>query len=91
MKHPIKVEGFNGSLEDLVDKIGKMRFDALSKLLDLLAENLMLQAEDDSKAGRIKLANQLYNAAFKIYNAKNKINTAYEISKPYMKDSDNKQ
>ncbi|MDP4012324.1 MAG: hypothetical protein Q8R00_01850 [Candidatus Nanoarchaeia archaeon] len=91
MKHPISVEGFNGSLEDLVDKLGKMRFDILRNFLSLLSENLSAQADADANAGRSQLANQLYAASLKIYGAKDKIDRAYKISKPYMKDTNNLQ
>ena len=88
MKHPLKVEGFDGSLDDLAKAIGKMRFDSIDDFLRCLAEDLHKQADDDNEAGRIQLANSLYSAALNVYSARDKIAKAWKISKPYMQDTE---
>jgi hypothetical protein len=49
MKHPDHVVGWNGSLEELEQVIGNMRYDKVSEFLELLSKDFYKQAKADKK------------------------------------------
>lgn len=81
MTHPKKVEGFNGTLEELAKNVGNMTYDQTARFIQLLAEDLERQAEEDLKKGRRKLANKLYGTAEGLNNAYSEMNDAWKICK----------
>lgn len=85
-KHPKKVEGFDGSLEQLAQAIGNMTYDQTASFIEKLADNIKRQADADSAKERKKLAEKLYSTANKLYEAKNEMYKAWKICEPYMKD-----
>jgi len=86
MNHPSSVEGFKGSLDELVKSIGKMKYDSVSCFIEKLADDIKMQADNDKSKGRLKLAGQLYETANKLYEAKEKMDAAWKICEPYMKE-----
>jgi hypothetical protein len=85
-KHPRSVEGFEGSLEELARSIGNMTYDQVSYFIEKFADDIKRQADADLKRGREKLALELYATATKLYEARDKMNLAWKICEPYMKD-----
>ena len=85
-KHPVSVEGYNGSLEDLAKAAGNMRYDCTAEFIEKLADDIKRQADSDSAKGRARLAERLYFTAQELYRARDKLLSAWEICKPYMKE-----
>ena len=53
--HPTKVDGFNGTIEELAQRVGRMRYDKVVEFLEFLEEEISRQAEGDKRRGRMKL------------------------------------
>ncbi|MCL5018301.1 MAG: hypothetical protein M1416_00845 [Candidatus Pacearchaeota archaeon] len=87
MNHPDKIEGYNGTLEDLAKEVGNMSYDKTAEFIGKMASNIAKQADEDFKKGKIKLALQLYKTANNLYSAKKEIDLAWKICEPYMKNS----
>jgi hypothetical protein len=84
MKHPRKVENYNGNLEELAKEIGKMTYDQVEVFLKELEKDFKNQAEADIKRGRPQLATELYKTSFSLKEAAMCVGTAWKICKPYM-------
>jgi hypothetical protein len=85
-KHPKYIEGFNGSLEELVKAVGNMTYDQVAIFIEKLAENIEKQGEGDLTRGRKKLASATRAVSEKLYEAKDKMDLVWKICEPYMKD-----
>jgi len=83
-KHPEKVIGHDGSLEQLAQAIGNMTYNQVALFVEKLADDIKRQAVADSVRGRKKLAKNLYDAAMQLNQAKEKLDLAWGICKPYM-------
>ncbi len=83
-KHPDKVVGFDGSIEDLARNVGNMRYDSVERFITALADDIERQADDDAKKGRTKLADVLYATAGRLYQARDEMSNSWKICKPYM-------
>jgi hypothetical protein len=86
MKHQNKILKYSGSFVELAKDLGCMRYDVLADFIKSLGDDLACQAKADRERGRVKLASQLEVAAKKLYEAKDKMNLAWKICEPYMKD-----
>jgi hypothetical protein len=86
MKHPNKLEGYNGTLEDLAKAIGNMSYDKTAEFIEDLAKDIGRQANEDCKKGRIKLSSKLYRTAKKLYQSKKSMEDVWKICEPYMKN-----
>lgn len=84
--HPRTVNGYEDSLERLVLAIGNMAYDQAASFIEMLADDFKRQADADKDRGRIKLAKELYAAAEKMYEARDKVYLAWKICEPYMKE-----
>ncbi len=84
-KHPRTVTNFTGTLDELAQSIGNMAYDQTARFIEKLADNIQRQADGDFKRGRIKLAYELSQTTQTLYEARNKMNTAWKICEPYMK------
>jgi hypothetical protein len=84
IKHPKKINGFDGSLEDLAKSIGNLTYDQTAIFLEKLADNIKMQAENDLARGRVKLAKKLNDTAEKLYQARDNMELTWKICKPYM-------
>jgi hypothetical protein len=85
-KHPKNIEGFEGSLDELAKSVGNLAYDQTSSFIEKLADDIKRQANADLARGRKKLSSELYMAANKLYEARDKMNLAWKICEPYMKD-----
>lgn len=85
-KHPILVEKYPGSLEDLALDLKNMRYDKLAEFLGHLAKHVEVEADNDAANGKIKLPLRLYATSKHLYDAQEEIDSAWKISKPYMKN-----
>ena len=85
-KHLNFVKGYNGSLEELADAIGYMRYEQTSIFIEKLAANIKKQSDADKVKGRTKLSNKLLSCSTKLYEAKKEIDDAWNICIPFMKD-----
>ena len=84
-KHPIKVTNYNGTLEELANSIGDLRYDKLSDFLEWLGMKIQDDASRDYEAGRTDLSANLALAATSIKDAEKFIGRAWNISKAFMK------
>ncbi|MGB0522824.1 MAG: hypothetical protein ACPGJS_07680 [Flammeovirgaceae bacterium] len=84
MKHALDIAKYTGSLEELAEDIGNLRYDALEEFLGLLADKLKKDAVADYDRNREKLASKLFHAAELVDDAASEIEEAWVISAPYM-------
>jgi hypothetical protein len=75
---------YEGSLDELVEEIGDLRYDVLEEFLNKLSNKLREDALTDCKRGRVQLAYHLNSAHYFTKFAKEQIKEAWRISKPYM-------
>ena len=85
-KHPLSVEKYSGSLEELALDIKNMRYDKVAEFLGYLAAQFKEEADKDSTSQKIKLGSKLYSASEYLLRSQEEIDSAWKISKPYMKD-----
>lgn len=84
MKHPTKIEKYDGSLEELAEDIGNLRYDALAEFLSALSYKLKRDSNADEKRGREKLAQGLGDMGYKLLLAKVDAEIIWDICKPHM-------
>ena len=77
MVHKENIEKYDGSMKELVEDIGNLKYDSLSDFLKMLSEKLERDSVEDADRLRYKLSLQLKEAS-------HHIGEAWEISKPYM-------
>lgn len=77
MIHKDNIDKYNGSMDDLIEDIGNLKYDALSDFLMKLSEKIEKDGNADFKRKRFKLAKELKQASVHI-------NNAWIISKPFM-------
>jgi hypothetical protein len=85
LKHPRNIDGFNGTLDELAQKIENMQYDRTSKFIGSLADYTKIRADADKTKGREKLSSNLYEAVEELYKARDAFQKAWKICKPYMK------
>ena len=83
MQHKEVVEKYDGSLEELANDIGNLRYDSLADFISLLSAKLNRDSEKDLNAGRKKLAHELHVASYRLSEVEESIINAWEISAPY--------
>ena len=86
MSHPTTVEKYDGTLKELARDICDMQYDSLAQLLDHIADNLKEDSEADLARGYKQLSDRLDQAANALYTARCRIDIAWKICKPHMKD-----
>ena len=79
------VEGFDGSLEELAEKLGDLRYDTLVEFLGHFSQKIRMDGAKDQAGERYQLASSLFQAADEIEVVKESINKAWDISEPFMK------
>ena len=85
MKHPEKVEKYDGSLDLLAEDLGNLKYDALADFLRALSAKIQVDGTKDQERGRKQLANSLFSCAQSVQEAAQAIDKAWKISEPYMK------
>jgi hypothetical protein len=84
MVHRDKVEGYSGTLADLAEEVGNLRYDAVAEFLRLLSEKLGRDASLDEGRGRVRLAASLRDASRPLGDAARGIEQAWRICEPRM-------
>ena len=85
-KHPTGVEGWSGTLEELAQAIGKMRYDQVAEFVRYFARHTESEAEKDATDGKVMLSSKLFSASKYLYLAQVGYDQAWKICKPYMKE-----
>jgi hypothetical protein len=88
--HSDHIKGYNGTVYDLANDIGDLKYDALHEFLEALTLKLRKDSEADTGRGRNHLASSLSRASDKISDASVHIDMAWEISKPFMNSNKDK-
>lgn len=83
MTHKSEVENYSGSMEELVEEIGNLKYDSLANFLDLLADKIHRDGKKDKERNRVKLANNLFHSAERIRESKEFIDKAWVICEPF--------
>jgi hypothetical protein len=84
MKHPCNIDKYKGSLEELAESIGNLRYDALAEFLELLSTKIATDGAIDTERGRLQLGKCLHDSSGKIAGATKSIKQAWRICEPYM-------
>ncbi len=87
MKHPTYIEDYGGTLQELAQDIGNLRYDILLEFLNHLSDDLRKQYLNDLYNKRTKLATCLSLAEKNIKVAALYVEDAWRISKPYMENT----
>ncbi len=85
MIHKSDIENYAGTMKDLAEEIGNLKYDALSKFLSLLADKIETDGDKDKSRNRVKLAKNLHNCSNKLRESKLEIDEAWIICEPYTK------
>lgn len=89
MKHPIRVEGYDGSLEELAKAVGKMRYDKVAEFLQHLGEDFARQGDDDlTLRGRPQLAEKLYAVSQHLLEGKLSVDEAMKKCARHMSEEE---
>ena len=84
MKHSSKVEKYKGSLEELAEDIGNLRYDSLQELFGFLHLKIQKDLKADADRGRDKLAKQLHDVSMAMKLAEESVDKAWKICEPHM-------
>ncbi len=85
-KHPTTIEGFDGTIEALAQRVGRMRYDKVAEFLDYFGKELKRQANGDRQRGRVKLADILDEMTETVKGLRFKMERIFALCKPFMKD-----
>lgn len=83
MKHTNTVTCYQGNVEQLVEDIGDLYYDALAIHLHLLAKKMAKDGMADAARGRNKLAAELMACSGNLKQAAQHIDNAWLICKPF--------
>lgn len=61
MKHRKELEGYKGTLTELAEELGNLRYDSLAEFLAALSRKIRNDGEKDLSRNRVKLAAFLEN------------------------------
>lgn len=84
MIHTSEVKNYAGTMEELAEEIGNLKYDALARFLELLAHKIEADGKKDESRNRVQLSGNLYKTAEKLLESKTYIEKAWVICKPYM-------
>jgi hypothetical protein len=85
--HRETVERYPGTLAELAEQLGDLRYDALAEFFRLLAVKLDRDAGRDDARGRVRLAAALRAARDRLADAATQVGEAWRISEPHMRDA----
>lgn len=83
--HLDHVPGWNGTLTELAQAIGNMRYDRVAEFLDDLRKDFLRQAQNDGEAGRSVLADRLRLTAYDMGMAQARMEHVWKTCEPHMK------
>lgn len=84
--HPTRVEGFEGTLEDLATAVFKMRYDKLTEFLLYGLKELSRQYESDKEKGRTKVSRMLFLAINKLAELTDTMYKVFLLCQSFMKE-----
>jgi hypothetical protein len=84
--HRTDVERYLGTLRQLADDLGDLRYDALAEFLGLLAAKLAADAAQDEGRGRRRLSALLRETSHHLTEAAESLNRTWRLCEPYMAD-----
>ena len=84
VKHPRQVRGYPGNLDQLAEEIINLSYDQYALLIGKIAENTKRDSDKDLANNRNMLSLKLYSAADYLCKAKDEMDGAWKICKPYM-------
>jgi RimJ/RimL family protein N-acetyltransferase len=84
MPHDTTVTRYAGTLSELANDLGDLRYDALTTFLQDLSAKLERDGRADSERGRKKLAASLQSCAAHLEGAAREMETAWRIAAPFM-------
>lgn len=85
-RHPVAVEGYQGSLKDLAQKVCRMRYDHVAEFFGHCAIELLRQANADMGRSRAQLATQLTSAYRIAVTLHHKTRDIFTLCEPYMRE-----
>ncbi len=83
-EHPTEVEGFDGSLQELAQRVCRMRYDSVAAFFFYCAEELLRQANADQSRGRTGLSVLLNRAWGIVHSAQLQLERAFFLCAPHM-------
>lgn len=90
MIHLDHVQKYDGSLAELAEDIGNLRYDALADFLRALSDKIASDGAKDYARNRVKLAAHLQHCAEKVHEAAIDCDQAWRICEPFMRSDENK-
>lgn len=84
MIHHNTIQDYIGTLPELAEKIGDLRYDALAEFLEMLSAKIERDGLKDEKRGRAQLAQALQECASELANAAVPMKKAWKIAEPFM-------
>jgi len=84
MTHRDAVQNYTGTLAELAEDIGNLRYDALAELLQLLSVKIGQDGQKDAGRGRAQLAAALQDSAKELAASAGHIERAWRVAKPFM-------
>ena len=84
MKHPTKIEKYDGSLEELAEDIGNLRYDAFADFLGHLEKKIGRDGQADRDRGRESLSDHLFGVRTMLMKAQAWAKMTWALCKPHM-------
>ena len=84
MIHYDAVQNYTGSLAELAEDVGNLRYDALAEFLQILSAKVAQDGIKDAGHGRAQLASALQGGAAELTASADQIQKAWRIAKPFM-------
>lgn len=85
-KHPVVVEGFDGTNEQCAQAVAKMRYDKQAEFFLAYMQEMHRQREGDIERGRLELAKLLLIVLFKVGELILALQKVFVFCAPYMRD-----
>lgn len=83
MKHPLTVNKYQGTLQELAKDVSNLNYDSLDQFIKWLGYYLYEDSEKDKMAGRVKLGENLRDASDLITASRLPIIHAWKICKKF--------
>ena len=84
MTHQPNVQNYSGTLSELAEDVGNLKYDALAGFLYLLAEKVERDGSKDRERGRVRLASALQDCAAHLAASATEADKAWRIAKPFI-------
>lgn len=84
MNHADRAERYPGTLAELAEELGNLRYDALASFLTELSAKIRRDSEQDATRGRKRLAAELRAASDSLSQAASAVERAWAVCEPHM-------